>query len=274
MSRKRLIAIAATLALLYLGVCLLGKLTYRRLLYPAPIGRASASPPADASDLFAKTADGLDAHGWLFHAHAASDVLIVHFHGNGETIDDNVDDARALVSRGFDVLLVEYRGYGNSKGQPTEDGLYADAEALIDAVGLVLPTLRNGRAVVLWGTSLGSGVATEMAKRGHGSALILVAPFTSIPDVGQRIARVLPVSLIVSDAFDSRSKAAAISLPVLIIHGTSDEVVPYDMGETLSRTFPHARLISIEGGHHNDLFVTHGEMLLDAIAQHAAGEKR
>lgn len=253
----------ATLVGLYVSVCVVGRLVYRGLLYPAPISHVGEKP-LGATDLYAQTSDGLRAHGWLLHSGVRSTTLVVMFHGNGETIDDGVERAQVLASRGLDVLLAEYRGYGASEGKPTEEGLYADAQALIDAAH-VPPD-----GVVIWGTSLGTGVATEMAKRGKCRALVLVAPFTSIPDVGQRVARVLPVGLIVTDRFDTLSKAPSIDMPVLVIHGTSDEVVPYDMGVTLSRTFSHARLVTVQGGHHNDLFVTSAHTLYDEITEFAS----
>ncbi len=245
---------------LYLGVCVLGRLVYRSLLYPAPPGRSNTAAPSDASDLWGETT-GPRAHAWLF-AHGGR-TLIVKLHGNGETIDDGVSDARELVSRGFDVLLVEYPGYGSADGHPTEPAIYSAADALI--VATHVPPERT----VIWGTSLGTGVATEMAKRRKCRALVLMAPFTSIPDVGQRVAKILPVGLIVADKFDSLSKAASIDVPVLIIHGTADEVVPYDMGVTLSKTFPRANLMTIQGGHHNDLLFTSGDTIYEAIASHA-----
>jgi len=261
--RRRMLYVLGSFALLYAGACVVGRLTYRAMLYPAPL-EPGRTRPADARAIEATTSDGIQAKGWLFSG-GARRPLVAQFHGNGETIADDVDHARALVARGLDVLLVEYRGYGDSAGQkkPTEDGLYADAEAVLDAVGV--PPAR----VLLWGTSLGTGVATEMAKRGKGRALVLISPFTSIPDIGARVIRVLPVRLVVTDRFDSRSKAAALTLPVLIIHGTADEVVPYDMGQTLSVTFPHAELMTVPGGGHNDLFVNHADEIYDAIAKRA-----
>jgi uncharacterized protein len=264
--RKVLLYALGSIALLYATACVVASLAYRVLLYPAPRGPTGARP-SDARALEATTSDGITAKGWLFSG-GSDRPLVVHFHGNGETIADDVVDARSLVARGVDVLLAEYRGYGDSAGQkgPTEQGLYADAEALLDAAGV------PPQKVLLWGTSLGTGVATEMAKRGKGQSLVLLAPFTSIPDIGVRVTPFMPVRLAVTDRFDSRSKAAAITMPVLIIHGTADEVVPYDMGQTLSHTFPRAELMTFPGGHHSDLFVDHADEIYDAIAKRALGE--
>jgi hypothetical protein len=150
------------------------------------------------------------------------------------------------------VLLVEYRGYGGSRGaEPTEEGLYLDAEAALDML--------NERGVdrsriVLWGTSLGTGVAAEMARRGRGSRLVLVSPFTSIPDLVSHAAPFLPAQALVEDHFDTSEKSSAIRIPTLIIHGDADEIVPFTMGERLSHEIPGARLLRVKGGHHGDLF--------------------
>src|SRR5262249_15681369 len=159
--------------------------------------------------------------------------------------------------RGFGAALVEYRGYGASaaSGAPTEEGLYADASAILDALGArgVAP-----RDLVLWGTSLGTGVAAEMARRGGGAALVLVSPYTSIPRVAARGAWFLPVGLVVPDRLDTLAKAAEIRVPVLIVHGDRDGVIPYDMGVELSRAIAGADLVTIAGGGHNDLFAQGG----------------
>ena len=156
--------------------------------------------------------------------------------------------------QGFAVTLVEYRGYGRSKGpQPTEAGLYADATAALDDL-----SARGVAAnrVVLWGISLGTGVATEMALRGRGSALVLVAPYTSIPDMARRTAPYLPVRLLVGDRFDNLSKGPSLRLPTVVVHGTADEVVPFTMGERIAGAIPGSRFQRVEGAHHMDCFLT------------------
>ncbi len=258
-----MIQLLAGLALLYAGVCVLGAASYRRLLYPAPV-EADRPIPSDATRIDATAKDGTPVFAMRFAARGggATATTVVHFHGNGETVFDDVEIARELALRGVNVVLAEYRGYGLSRdaGSPTEQGLYADAQALLDA--LAIPRDR----LVLWGTSLGTGVAAEMALRGFGRELVLMAPYTSIPDVGAKVAPFLPVHWLVGDRFDTRSKAPRIRLPVLIIQGTQDEVVPFAMGQALSKTFPRAELITIQGGHHTDLFALDGPALLDAIA--------
>src|SRR5262249_2518955 len=119
--------------------------------------------------------------------------------------------------------------------------------------------------VILLGWSLGSGVATEMAKRQLGARLVLVAPFTSVADMCRRFLPFLPARVI-QDRFDNLSKAPAIGIPVLIIHGTEDGTVPFEMGRRLAGAFPQARLVPVEGGEHNDLFTVHALELRNALA--------
>jgi len=272
--RVRLVVrVVALLAAFYLLACAVSAMTYRKLLYPAP--NASPARPPDATLVNATAADGVPVFAWRFgraptqppaggtagENKLPSVTTVVFFHGNGETMADNVELAHALVARGLSVLLVEYRGYGIAKavGSPTEAGLYADASAALQALGAA------PKDVVLMGFSLGTGVAAEMEARGLGRAMVLVAPYTSIPDVGAKLAPVLPVRLIVRDRFDTASKVAQIKAPVLVIHGDADEVVPFDMGELLAHSFSRGQLIAVNGGHHMDLFAR-DDHLVDKIA--------
>jgi uncharacterized protein len=122
---------------------------------------------------------------------------------------------------------------------------------------------------VLQGQSLGSGVATEMASRGHGARLVLLAPYTSIVDLASHYAPFLPASLYVRDGLDSASKAGKVTTPVLIVHGTRDEIIPVEHGRRLARLFPHARLEELPDRRHNDLFAEPGAPLVERIARFA-----
>src|SRR5262249_27668067 len=155
----------------------------RSVLFPAPRDEGPEAPPgAVLREL--RAADGTRVQALHFAAPPGAPT-VVHFHGNGETLRHLVARGQALRARGLGALLVEYRGYGTSEGKPTEDGLYQDAEAALDA----LAQEGTGRdRVVLWGTSLGTGVAAEMAARGRGARLVLVTPFTSMPHLVSRFA--------------------------------------------------------------------------------------
>jgi pimeloyl-ACP methyl ester carboxylesterase len=256
--RRSRLLFAAKLAtggiLIYGALAVLAHLFYRRLLYPAA-GRADVSPPEDASILRAVAADGTPVHALEF-ARPGSLRTVVYFHGNGEVVGDDVWIARELVGRGFNVVLVEYRGYGASTGgNPSEVGLYADAEAVL---ALLAARGTGPDRIVLWGMSLGTGVAAEMATRARGAALVLVAPYTSILDMAKHFVPILPAGWLMADRFETQGKAAKIRVPTLVFHGTKDPVVPFAMGQRVAAAIDGAELVAVPGGHHMDLFVGPG----------------
>jgi pimeloyl-ACP methyl ester carboxylesterase len=238
---------------------------YPKLLYPAP--QHDANAPAEGKLLTTVARDGTQVHATEFAGPHAGPVL-VYFHGNGVVMGDLLWMAREFVQRGVGVVLCEYRGYGLSAGsgqsRPSEAGLYEDAEAVLAAIaGEGITSDR----IALFGESLGTGVAVEMAARGHGSSVVLVTPYTSIPEVASRFIFGLPAHLLMSERFDSFSKAARVTMPALLLHGTDDGVVPYAMGKALAAALPRARLITVPGGHHNDLFLGEGWRFFDEVAE-------
>ncbi len=244
--------IIATAVVAYLGLCTLLYLRQRDLLYPAPPGAREPRLVAEAKLLRLEGAKG--APVYVLHVPAAPGApTVVHFHGNGEQLADGAWLALHYQEAGLGFYAVEYPGYGlmAEQGPPSEEGIYEAAEvALAHLKGeLGVPRERT----VLQGQSLGSGVAVEMAKRGHGERLVLLTPYTAIADVGARVFPWIPVRLLMKDRFDSAAKAPGLELPVLIVHGTRDEVVPVDMGQSLGKLFPNATVRILEGRTHNDV---------------------
>jgi fermentation-respiration switch protein FrsA (DUF1100 family) len=257
----------AAFLLAYAALCVVARSSYRRFAYP--------HPPPTARDVGAgewlapRAADGQSAHALWFRPPRAARV-IVYFHGNGEQAEDNIPLASDLVSRGFGVLLVEYRGYGVATGQtPSEEALYLDAAAALDELS------RRGvppSRIALWGMSLGTGVAAEMARRGRGASLVMVAPFVSLTAVASRfLPWWLPASWVVPDRFDTLSKARDVRIPTLVVHGDRDDVVPYAMGRTVAAAIAGARMVTAPGAGHGDVYVRGGEALIDVIARHCGG---
>lgn len=265
---RRMITAALTLAAgLYLALLAAGCLGYRAVLFPAPRS-GGVIAPRGATLREIRSKDGVVMPAVHFPAPAGAPT-IVHFHGNGETLQSELSLGVELHRRELGVLLVEYRGYGSAPGAPSEEAFYLDAEAALD----LLEADGVGRdRVVLSGISLGTGVAAEMAARGRGARLVLIAPYTSIPRLAGRIAPFLPASVIVRDRFDTLSKADRLRVPTLIIHGDRDEIIPFDMGQALAGAITGAKLVTVAGGHHNDLFALHRD-LVGVIAAHANGPR-
>lgn len=247
-----------------LALTLAARLYYPRLLYPAPRGDAHA--PAEGRLLTLTSANGVPVRATQFPSSDDAPV-VVYFHGNGVVMGDVLWMAREFRQRGLGVVLVEYRGYGLSadaaRSSPSEPGLYEDAETVLAALSSqgFGPT-----RIALFGESLGTGVAVEMAARGRGASLVLVTPYTSIPEVASRLAFGLPVRALMRERFDSLAKAPGVAVPALLLHGTDDGVVPYEMAAMLARALPRARLVTVPGGHHNDLFLGEGYRFFDVVA--------
>lgn len=240
----------------------------RRFVFPAP---AVARLPSDSAALLRLPSPSGEGVALSLPGPPGAPA-VVFFHGNGEQLADREDLARALARRGLGVLLVEYPGYGlaAAAGPPSEAGCYAAAESALahlrDALGV--PPERT----LLVGHSLGSGVAAEMALRGHGARVALLSPFTSVADVGRRVFPFLPVSLLVRHRFETIAKAPRIALPALVVHGDRDQVIPVDMGRRVAAALPHASLHVMAGAEH-DLLSGREERWADCLAAFARGDE-
>jgi len=250
-----LVASAAAIA-----VAIAAPAVSRRFLFP---GKAGATMPDDFVVHALRADDGATVRAYELRATRAART-VVYFHNNRETALDCVPLARALRDRGYAVVVMEYRGYGASAAQaPSERALYEDAAA-------VLAMLRargvDARDITLWGTSLGTGIAAEMARRGLGTELVLVSPYTSIPDLVTDAAPIVPARVLLDDHFDTLAKASAIAMPTLVVHGDADDIVPFRMGERVARAIRGAQLLRIAGGGHADWRARALERILDALA--------
>lgn len=259
--------VTATVSLVYLVLCLLVFLFQRSILFPVPPGAREPRMPG-ATLLRIPGPEGSTVP--VLHVPAPPGApTVVHFHGNGDQLADQVPVVRRFQEAGLGIYVMEYPGYGLAADRgPSEQGIYAAAEVALAHLHGALGVPRE--RTVLQGQSLGSGVAVEMARRGHGTRLVLLTPYTSIGDMGARTFPWLPVRLLVRDRFDSAAKAPEVKLPVLIVHGTRDEVIPVDMGQTLGRLFPQATVRLVDGATHNDVFYAPG--VLEELVRFARAE--
>lgn len=229
-------------------------LAQRRMMYfpatylPSPIDAGLA----EAQAVTLKTSDGLDLVAWHVPVSPSGGLpTIVYLHGNAGNIAGRVFRARPFAKAGYGVLLVEYRGYGGNPGSPTEEGLYADGRA---ALAYLAEQGIGPERIVLFGESLGSGVAVRMASEIPAHALVLEAPFTSATDVAADVYWFLPVRRLLKDHFDSLSRIGDIDAPLLIIHGEHDRTVPTKLGRRLLAAAREPRTgVFIPNAGHNDL---------------------
>src|SRR5262249_36622995 len=193
------------------------------------------------------TEDGLLLLSWYLPSHPGRPV-IAYFHGNGGHIGYRVERLLRFAREGYGVLMPEYRGYGGNPGTPSETGFYADGRA---ALGFLEREAVAPNRLVLYGESLGSGVAVELAAQHDVAALILEAPPTSVAEVAQCHFRFVPAARMVTDRFDSLSRIGNVKAPILVLHGERDRVVPVRYGRALLDAAPEPKegWFAPEAGH-------------------------
>ncbi|HVR82858.1 MAG TPA: alpha/beta hydrolase, partial [Planctomycetota bacterium] len=195
-----------------------------KFIYFPASGDVGTSP---GEDLRLTTPDGVRLHGWYF-PHPRAKATILHLHGNAGNLRDRRDLVRDLQSLGVNVLAIDYRGYGESEGSPSEKGLYIDSRAAYDW----LLTKTSPEKIVIHGESLGGGPACELASTVPCGGLILQSTFTRAPDMAPRVLPFFP-KFLVRTQFDNLAKVPQIRCRKLFLHSRADEMIPFDMGEKL-----------------------------------------
>jgi fermentation-respiration switch protein FrsA (DUF1100 family) len=176
---------------------------------------------------------------------------------------------RSLLRHKYNVLMYDYRGYGRSDGTPSEEGIYKDGRAFFDYVS-TLPEV-NPQKIILWGTSLGGAVATEVATQRPAAGLILESTFTSGKDVAQLLYPFLPVGPFMHSKFNTIDKIRTLHLPVLVMHGSIDEILPVGLGRQLFGAANDPKeYYEIAAARHNDTFFVGGEEYFDRIDRFAS----
>ena len=245
---SRLLIAAGVLAALYLCVLVLVFVGQRSLLYPAggPAVAAAAAGLSGFEDVQLLTEDGERLAGW-YRPPEPGRIMLLYFHGNGGSLWHRGGRVRLLTGDGRGLLIVTYRGYPGSTGRPSEAGLGRDAEAAYVWLRQRFPPGR----IVLYGESLGSGVAVALAARQPVGGLILDAPFTSAVDVAAPLFWYLPVRWLMRDQYRSEARIGEVRTPLLVLHGDRDGVVPFALGERLfAAANPPKRFVRVPGGDH------------------------
>jgi fermentation-respiration switch protein FrsA (DUF1100 family) len=237
------------LAVAYTLVLILITLFQRDLMYfPTHSGLSPNAVGLESTHAITfHSSDGTHLAAW-HRAPQTGYPLIVYFHGNGGDLSHRADRLNAFAQAGFGFLILSYRGYGDSEGSPSEQGLYADADATIAYATQTLAT--PPERLILFGESLGTGVAVEMATRHDVGALLLEAPYISVATRAAEIYPWLPVRWLIRDHYDSLEKITRVTAPLLIFHGEDDSIIPIKHGRTLFAAANHpkqAHFIAGEG---------------------------
>lgn len=214
----------------YLALVALLYLTQRSLLY---FPDARRTPPAaaglpQAEEVALQSADGVRVSVW--HVPPREDKpVIIYFQGNGGGLNLRAERFKKLTADGTGLVALNYRGYGGSDGRPSETGIILDAKAAYD-----FAAARYGaQRIVLWGESLGTGVAVALASEKPVARVVLESPYTSIADVAASVYWFVPVGLLLKDSFHSDERIAQVTVPVLVVHGERDTIIRIGFGERL-----------------------------------------
>ena len=219
-----------------------------------PSRRISSSPQQiglEYAEVELTAVDGVHLQGW-FLPHQRSQATLLFFHGNAGNISHRLDSLQLFHDLGLAVFILDYRGYGNSGGKPTEQGIYRDAEA---AWRYLTETRKiPASEILLFGRSLGAAVAAYLAERYPAMGLILESTFTSIPDLAQALYPWLPARALARFQYDTRQRLPHIDMPLLVIHSPEDDIIPYAQGRQLFELARQPkRFLQLRGDHNHGI---------------------
>ena len=261
---KLSLALVAGYALL---VGILYLLQDRMLYLPNVAGRALTMTPADAGmdfeDVRIATTDGVALHGWFVKGQSAR--VLLFFHGNAGNISHRLASIQQFLGLGLSVMIIDYRGYGQSEGKTTEAGTYRDAEA----AWLYLTQERGVRPqdIVVFGRSVGASVAARLASEHDPSGLILESSFTSVPDIAAELYPWLPARWLSRLSHATRDYVRDVRCPVLVVHSRDDEIIPFHHGEAILGAAPEPRSLLVLRGTHNDAFIRDERTYLEGLRE-------
>ena len=226
-------------------------------------GRALTATPSDFGlefeDVSITTRDGEKLHGWYVPAIRGRGVVLF-FHGNAGNISHRLDSIEIFHQLGLDTLIIDYRGYGQSSGKPTEQGTYLDAEAawsyLVDERGIA------ANRIIIFGRSLGGAIGAWLGTQQTAAAVIIESSFTSGVDMARRLYPFLPARLITRLHYPAAEYASRLQCPVLVVHSRDDEIIPFEMGQSIYAAAPQRKsFLELRGDHNSGFFISRNDYL-------------
>ncbi|MHC4260728.1 MAG: alpha/beta hydrolase, partial [Planctomycetota bacterium] len=211
----------------------------------------------DFENVTFNSADGLQLNGWYIPA-SNSELTVLFCHGNGGNMMHRLDSINFLYNLGLSCFIFDYRGYGNSEGNPSEEGTYLDAQAAYK--WLTQEREIPPHKIVVFGRSLGACIAAQLTTQVKAKALIIESAFTSYVDIGQRFYPYMPVRWFASFGYRTIDYIKYLNIPVMIIHSKNDDIIPFEFGLQLYETANEPKEFVEIFGSHNDGFLVSGEI--------------
>jgi len=225
------LSIITFILLIYLSVLVYLFFFQRNLLYlPNENNYSGDKIKVDIEEVQIKTSDNINLLGWFHKKDLNKFKTIVYFHGNAGKLENRIHKLNHFKDMDINFLIISWRGFSENSGKPTEQGLYKDGKSAIDwlkNMGL------DDKDIILYGESLGTGIAIEIAQNKNFAGLILETPFTSMIDAAKNVYPYIPVGLLLKDRYENDKKIKNINIPLLVMHGEEDQIIPYKMGKKI-----------------------------------------
>ena len=228
---KMMIIFFSIIVLIYLSITAILYFSQRNLLYhPSENNYSGDQLTVTIDKVKITTEDNLELLAWYHEKDIINFKTILYLHGNAGSLENRIHKINHFEDININFLLLSWRGFSGNKGQPTEQGLYIDAKAAIK--WLKEKGIEN-QNIIIYGESLGTGIATEIAQNKNYAGVILESPFTSMIEAGSSKYPIFPIKLLLKDKYESNKKIKNIKSPILIMHGEQDRIVPFRMGKKL-----------------------------------------
>ena len=229
--RNNLLQIILVIFFIYFLILVFLYFYQRNLLYhPNENNYSEDRISVEIENVKIKTSDNIELLGWYHEKNLKDFKTLIFFHGNAGSLENRIHKLNHFRDMNINFLIIAWRGFSGNKGNPSEQGLYEDGKSAIDWL------IKKGvseKNLILYGESLGTGVATHLAQNKNFAGVILETPFTSMIDAAKKFYPYIPVKLLLKDKFENYKKIKNINSPILIMHGEVDQLVPFSMGKKI-----------------------------------------
>ena len=256
-----LIILLLTFVIIYFLIVVLTYIFQRNLLYhPKENNYHGDKLLVKIDKIKIKTRDNIELISWYHNKDSANYKTVLFLHGNAGSLENRIHKINHFKNMNVNFLIVAWRGFSGNKGMPTEKGLYEDARSAVNWLNLKGVNEKN---IIIYGESLGTGVAIEIAQNKNFAGIILESPFTSMINAGKDKYPFLPVKILLKDKYESEKKIKNIKIPILIMHGKVDNIVPFEMGKKMYDLANKPKYFYFS--EYDDHMMAYNEKLLNAL---------